>query len=219
MKIYFDGNSWTAGSEVKGYTDHEGQDSEYRWSKILCGKLGAEECNVAGSPNDRIVRNLLINYNIEEYDLAIIQMSTPGDREQYIPRLKDWRKIGIYNTPVWGEISGKGKKNRKPNHWSDDDAKFWEHYYREIYNDYYGATMEKIHCTAVRNHCKVHGVPVLILVHQGFTYTSKLDYDFDLNQDKYPRWEHNNLPNKEGHKMIAEDLYALIQRRQFLLGV
>ena len=212
-RIYFDGNSWTAGSEVKGFTDHEGQDSEYRWSKILCGKLGAEECNVAGSPNDRIVRNLLVNYNIEEYDLAIIQMSTPGDREQYIPRLNDWRKVGVYNTPVW---SG---KNKRPNHWSEEDHKFWTYYYENIYNDHYGATMEKVCATTIRSHCKAYGVPVLILVHQDFCYHTKLDYDFNLNQDKYPRWKHNNFPNKEGHKMIAEDLYALIQRRQLLLGI
>jgi len=212
MKIYFDGNSWTAGSEVKGYTDHEGQDNEFRWSKILSKKLGAEEHNVAGSPNDRIVRNLLINYDIREHDLAIIQMSTPGDREQYIPRLNDWRKVGIYNTPLW---SG---KNKRPNHWSEEDHKFWTYYYENIYNDHYGATLEKVHVTTIRNHCQLHGVPVLILVHQGFTYRTEIDYDFNLNNPRYPRWHKNNFPNKTGHKMIAEDLYKLIQDRGLLNG-
>ena len=218
MKIYFDGNSWTAGSEVRGFTDHEGQDSPLRWSKILCGKLGAEEHNVAGSPNDRLVRNLICNYNIEDYDLAIIQMSTPGDREHFVENLATsgktgWRKVGVYNTPVW-----RGK-NKRPNHWSEEDHKFWTYYYTNIYNEEYGKTMERVHYTTIKNHCAIHNVPVLILVHQDFCYHAEIEYDFNLNQDKYPRWKHNNFPNEEGHKMIAEDLYALIQRRQLLLGI
>ena len=63
MKIYFDGCSWTRGAELQN-------PEEERYSKLLCNELGAEETNLAvsGGSNDRIVRNLLVENNIEDYE-------------------------------------------------------------------------------------------------------------------------------------------------------
>ena len=65
MKIYFDGCSWTKGEEL------ENQEEE-RYSKLICDKLGAEETNLGmgGGSNDRIVRNLVVENDIKNYDLA-----------------------------------------------------------------------------------------------------------------------------------------------------
>ena len=73
MKIYFDGCSWTKGAELEN-------PEEERYSKLICNHLGAEETNLSmsGGSNDRIVRQLLVEINIEEYDLAIIQMTFPA---------------------------------------------------------------------------------------------------------------------------------------------
>ena len=76
MKIYFDGCSWTQGTEL------ENQEEE-RYSKLICNHLGAEENNLGygGGSNDRIVRNLLVENNIEKYDAAFIQMTFPARTE------------------------------------------------------------------------------------------------------------------------------------------
>ena len=66
MRIYFDGCSWTKGEEL------ENQEKE-RYSKLICDELGAEETNLAikGGSNDRIVRNLLVENQIEQFDWAV----------------------------------------------------------------------------------------------------------------------------------------------------
>ena len=78
MKIYFDGCSWTKGAELEN-------EEEERFSKVLCNELGAEEHNLAvsGGSNDRIVRNLIVEHNIEDYDLAVVQMTYPVRTEFY----------------------------------------------------------------------------------------------------------------------------------------
>ena len=85
MKIYFDGCSWTRGAELQN-------PEEERYSKLLCNELGAEETNIAkgGGSNNRIVRNLLVENNIEDYDLAVIQMTYPV-RTEYFD--KDWVRV------------------------------------------------------------------------------------------------------------------------------
>ena len=74
MKIYFDGCSMTSGGIFLG----ENWKTD-RWSKILCDRLGAEEYNYAhgGGSNQRILRQLTTIHNIDDYDLAIIQMTYP----------------------------------------------------------------------------------------------------------------------------------------------
>ena len=83
MKIYFDGCSWTKAGHLK---------LEERFSRLVSDHFGAEECNYskAGGSNDRIIRNLIVENNIEEYDLAVIQMTYPARTEYYtgVPRQK-----------------------------------------------------------------------------------------------------------------------------------
>ena len=89
MKIYFDGDSWTHGGEL----DKKGR--EYlRYSRLVSKKLGAVEYNFSqcGASNYKIVRRLLIDHDISEYDIAIIQMTYPERLEYYD---KKWKTISI----------------------------------------------------------------------------------------------------------------------------
>ena len=85
MKIYFDGCSWTKGGNLNNKL-------EERFSRLVSDHFGAEETNLAssGGSNDKIIRNLIVESNIEEYDLAVIQMTYPARTEYYsgIPRQK-----------------------------------------------------------------------------------------------------------------------------------
>ena len=78
MKIYFDGCSWTKGAELENK-------EEERFSKLVADYFNAEECNIAqaGGSNDLIVRNMLVNHKIEEYDLAVIAMTLPARTEYH----------------------------------------------------------------------------------------------------------------------------------------
>ena len=118
MKIYFDGCSWTKGSHLKN-------NLEERFSRLVCDHFGAEEYNIAkgGGSNDRIIRNLIVENNIEEYDLAVIQMTYPARTEYYsgIPRrkkvfLSGW--ISVNPSYHFNHLIEKFKNNitsRKPN--------------------------------------------------------------------------------------------------------
>ena len=88
-KIYFDGCSWTKGIELKNPL-------EERYSKLICDEIGAEEINFAmgGGSNDRIIRNLVVENNIEEYDYAVIQMTFPARTEYWEGK---WRRINPSN--------------------------------------------------------------------------------------------------------------------------
>ena len=78
MKIYFDGCSWTCGEELENR-------EEQRYSKLIANDLGAKQDNfsTSGASNDRMVRNLMVENDIEKYDLAIIQMTFPARTEYY----------------------------------------------------------------------------------------------------------------------------------------
>jgi hypothetical protein len=78
MRIYFDGCSWTKGAELENK-------EEERFSKLVADYFDAEECNIAmaGGSNDLIVRNMLVNHKIEEYDLVVIAMTFPARTEYH----------------------------------------------------------------------------------------------------------------------------------------
>ena len=63
MKIYFDGCSWTEGAELE-------KPEEERFSRLVCQEFDAEEKNISqgGGSNERIIRNMMVSKNIEEYD-------------------------------------------------------------------------------------------------------------------------------------------------------
>ena len=228
MKIYFDGCSFTYGSELE---NHEKE----RYSRLICNELGAEEKNYAmgGGSNDRIIRNLMTENDIEKYDLAIIQMTFPA-RTEYLKLqqlVKDeWIKVSPkWNYSEWlykrseeeyslqddkGLMHGASSMpilgDQKFEYWTraDGHAKFWRHYYTSVANRQYFDVKENIQFQTIRNHCKAHNVPLILLTINNW---SKLDFDYRIKVKSEARAERGH-PNKLGHKRIASDILKIWKR-------
>ena len=204
MKIYFDGCSWTQGAELEN-------EEEERFSKLLCNELGAEETNLAigGGSNDRIVRNLLIEHNIEDYDLAIIQMTYPARTEYYndnsVHAHKKWVRVNpkqSYSTSMYEKIANFQLKEGK---FSEKKA-FWREYYTDVTNQEFFDNKEKIHFQTIKNHCEVKKVPLILLTINQWTQTTAYQLNLPRKQAfTYHRYGH---PTKETHRLIADDLAA-----------
>ena len=209
MKIYFDGCSYTDGKYLGGRRHGIIDWKKKRWSKILANKLGAEEYNFAlsGGSNDRIVRNLLVNNNIEEYDLAIIQMTFPVRTEYWDDK---WIKVNPkYNFASKSITSVVCKEDEK----IVDHVNYWMHYYKHIHNEYYSQIKEDIQYQTIRNHCKVHNVPlVLISNSKGWrSNKKKLPFDMMITNDIYDRISSTDShPSLDAHSKIADDIINFI---------
>ena len=203
-KIYFDGSSWAVGGELVK-NNRQWYDEEelkivrsLRYSRHVSTKLDAEDHNFSkgGASNDRIVRQLLVENDITQYDLAIIQMTYPTRTEYHD---KKWKGVSSQDTR-----SSLLKKSRKD--WTDEDRNFWSYYYSKIHDNYYHEVKEKIHATTIRNHCKAHNVPLILMT---VNCQTKLKFDLNLDVDKYPR-ERGGHPTAEGHIMIANDILDIL---------
>tara|TARA_B100000287_G_scaffold272375_1_gene256509 strand:- start:7353 stop:7955 length:603 start_codon:yes stop_codon:yes gene_type:complete len=200
MKIYFDGCSWTEGAELEN-------PEEERYSKLLCNELGAEEYNIAmsGGSNDRIVRNLLVENNIEDYDMAVIQMTFPVRTEFYNNKWKRDRWIRInpcynYSKRLNGEdgnIERLGEKFK-------DHSDFWKYYYLQITNEKYFETKEKIHYHTIRNSCKI---PLVLVTINRWT---KLPFDLQMNDGTRLMKHKMGHPNKHLHKEYADKILKML---------
>tara|TARA_B100000945_G_scaffold320648_1_gene331368 strand:- start:53 stop:721 length:669 start_codon:yes stop_codon:yes gene_type:complete len=216
MKIYFDGCSYTWGSELEN-------NEEERYSRLICNELGAEEYNysTAGGSNDQIVRNLLIEKNIEEYDLAFIQMTYPVRTEHHDDVRNKWVRVNPrYNFAKWlldpsdkrvrEEKARIVKKDINPFYSKIDtlSKKFvdhgehWLYYYKYIHTHHYSRTKENIQFQTIHNHCKVHNVPVILLTINAW---SKLNFDYIVKLNGKTRADKGH-PNQRGHEIIASHL-------------
>ena len=233
MKIYFDGCSWTKGIELENM-------EEERYSKLICDELGAEESNFGrgGGSNDRIIRNLMTENDIEKYDLAIIQMTFPA-RTEYLKTARlvadQWIKISpkwnysqwLYNKSEeeYSLMGDKGLENGATKHilstmpnlgdnkfdyWTkaDGHAKFWRHYYTSVANRRYFDVKENIQLQTIRNHCKAHDVPLILCT---INTWSKLKFDYVMKVKGEARAERGH-PNKLGHERIASDILSIWKR-------
>ncbi len=216
MKIYFDGCSWTeAGNLENKYKE--------RFSRLVSNHFGAEEYNfgLSGGSNDRIVRNLLVEKNIENYDLAVIQMTFPARTEYYggVPRHPKVFKSGwIRVNPSWNighmiwkmktntleedVLNKRGTKNRiwtdkKNSRDYDQHRKFWSDYYRTVTTQEFFENKEKIHFQTVMNHCEVKKVPLVICT---INPQTKENFELQLNSDD------KGHPDAEGHRIISDKI-------------
>ena len=220
MKILFNGCSWTEGAELEN-------PEEERYSRLVCNELGADEKNIAkgGGSNDRIIRNLMVENNIEKYNYAVIQMTFPA-RTEYLdnkwrhvnpcghpPLLKEHLAGNIsqemmcifqefidasdFNFSHWiSEVKGRVARFSKFRHHSD----FWTYYYTKICNSNYFHTKEKIQYETIKSYCKSKGVPLILC---SINEWSKLNFDYLMRVKRKYRAEHSH-PNKEGHRLIAK---------------
>lgn len=173
-----------------------------RWSKILCDKLGAEEYNFAdgGGSNQRILRQLTTVYNIDDYDLAIIQLTMPERTEYHDGKI--FQKM----SPSMAEFSKKiGNLN-----W------FWNMYYKNVYHDPYGDSMERMVYESIKSIFQVKKIPLILL---SAWHDTKLSYDLMITSKifggKYDpvggtRPPLDPHPNLESQPIIADDIYKFI---------
>ena len=200
MKIYFDGDSWTFGAEVE---------LQERFSYLLSNYYNAEECNVSvgGASNNRIARQSLVEYNISDYDLAIIQLTFPARSEWCVKEMNEkWYQVRV--------LQERGcKENWLKNYIFD--------YYEKIYTEKYGNTYEKLFATAIRSHCKVNNVPLILMTNRSVypwkyvTTYSMTKFDVNLSDLNLPRAKHRH-PSSEGHQIIFKTLRNIIDEKNLL---
>ena len=200
MKIYFDGDSFTYGKRLD-------DPFKSRFSKLICNKLNAEEHNfsIGGASNQRIQRQLLIDNNIEEYDLAIIQM-TFRSRCEYYDQTK--RKFTLVNNAIVRKYEGQKKFI------TEAHLPFWKEYYEQIYNDRFGRVQERMIHTTIKDHCKVKGVPLILMTNDE---SSRLSFDYrmswkNLPEDMVINDSHlpGGHPNEEGHVLICKHILGIV---------
>lgn len=230
MKIYFDGCSWTEGAELEN-------EKEERFSKVLCNELGAEEYNfaVCGGSNDRIVRNLLVENNIEEYDLAVIQMTFPARTEYYDnqwvkeSRNRSWSQddndgeipnlllAGTTGHAQWVKVSPKNNYNkwlhgekgdiRRLGEKFSHHSDFWKYWYMHVSNQKHFETIEKIHYHTIKNSCKI---PLVLCTINRWT---NLPFDIQLEDGTRNMRHKMGHPNKDLHRIFADKIIQIAERR------
>ena len=185
MRIYFDGDSFTRGVELIDQTEN-------RFSRLISDHYNTQEYNFsdAGACNGAIARRLVVENNIKEYDLAVIQMTLPVRMEYY---------------------DGKQYKNIR----GKDFFEWKQFYLRNIYHDKFGSDYEYLYYRAIKDHCNAKGTPLVITTNRSYKkrhstpLNKRTNFDLYLDSKKYPRAKHGH-PNKEGHRMIADDIIKLI---------
>ena len=229
MKIYFDGCSWTkAGNLENKY--------EERFSRLVSQEFGAEDYNFAlsGGSNDRIVRNLLVENNIEDYDLVVIQMTFPARTEYYggIPNQRNvfmsgWLRVNPswnYDYMIWKMKNntleedvlnrrgiGKNRVWDDPKNSDDFDhhRKLWSDYYRTVTTTEFFENKEKIHFQTIKNYCEVKKVPLVICTINPLT---KENFELQLN-NKQINSTGKSHPNAEGHRIIANNIISIAKSK------
>ena len=194
MKIYFDGCSYTRGSPRWGVDDWK----ERRWSKLLSNKLGAEERNVAqsGGSNPRILRNITTTHDISDYDLAVILMTRPARTEYYY----DGKFRHVFP--------------KKTYDFHEDGEKFWNFYYKKIYDKQYGSVYEEVIQKSIKAICEVNKVPLVLMSNWEET---KLSFDMMIHCDIYGRTSPTDKhPGLDAQSKIADDIYNFINTTSVL---
>ena len=216
MRIYFDGCSWTKGEELENQ-------KEERFSRLVANHFDAEEYNIAinGGSNDRIIRNLIIENNIENYDFAVIQMTYPARTEYWDGKWvrvsgKDQYNRWLYRyTPSLKLSKDKGIKKEKLEEKFREKFKnhkeFWVYYYTHVAEQKYFENKEKIQYETIKSYCKSKNVPLLLC---SINNWSKLDFDVSMNTRDLKKHFYDH-PTKEGHQVIANKIMKYIKNTLF----
>jgi lysophospholipase L1-like esterase len=218
MKIYFNGCSVTHGAEL----EHPYQQ---RYSKLLCDYYKSEETNnaLSGGSNDRIIRQLLTEVDITEYDLGIIQMTFPMRTEWYSKKSASWLAMNIghnyisHETKIteknilerfkWWDWGNKDEMNTLKNAWKD--------YYIHIVNQKFLDNKELVHINTIRDHFKSRNVPLLLMsINHKTPFIDK--YDLVLSIDKPYPTAPGGHPDQVGHQMIFQDIIKYIKNENLL---
>jgi len=207
MKIYFDGCSWTHGTELENK-------KKTRFSKLISDYYNAEEYNLGemGGCNRRIARNLL-DHNLDDFDLFVIQMSMESRTEYY-----DEEQHKFVNVRPTAPHKGNNIKKL-----------FWNNYYEDIYNDKFGYSDELIYYNFFRSLLK-NKRHIIITISKRSKVPIDMDISLKLKDTKsrievFKSWDYKipyptyrqcmapfNHPNELGHKIIAEMLTKYLDK-------
>ena len=201
MKIYFDGCSVCWGGELKSSDEKFNEEGE-RYSKLVCDALGAHESNMSrqGASNFRVARQCLVRYNMKDYDLAVIQLTYNSRNEFWDTERSRFTQFSV--------------------NVAESKGKLYNRFYKDIYDPFYGDMYEYMFATAIRDHCKVMGIPLILLtvgvsennkVSKTRSMDKKIDWDIDITEllqwDCYAPLGH---PNQKGHQKIADRILEIV---------
>lgn len=173
MKIFNNGSSFAYG----------------KYPEYVARGLNAELENVAmpGYANRSIWRTTL-EYDPKNYDLALIQLTSPSRTEFY----------GEYG---WVEISAQLSHAEL----TEYHKKFWQYYYENIYHDKMGDVDEDMAITGIRDHFAVAKIPCIIVTSEKYTKSKK--FDINLWDTNFPL-DRTRHPNDIGHRIISKRILS-----------
>ena len=200
MKIYFDGCSNTWGSELE-------EPEESRYSRLVSDHFGAEEHNVSkrGSSDKRMIRNLL-ETDLEPYDYIIVQMTCKNRTEYWCNIKKKWKQLKMDPGSLFK------RENKKINGSFD-----WIDYFKNVYTEKLGHINQLTYYHAMKNVLK--DKKHLIIGINGWGHVTKAPVDMQFtnfkcsNSIKYETAPGGHV-NKEGHKIIAEEIIKHIEKHK-----
>ena len=216
MKIYFNGCSWTYVCEL----DHPEQE---RFSKLICDYFGAEEINQAiqGGSNDKIIRQLLTETDISQYDLGIIQMTHPSRTEFYTKRC--WIPMNIqYDYVSWNLENTEKNIIKRFSWWNwgqkeemDTMKHAWKEYYTHIVTDKFLENKEYIQAQTIKDHFKSNDIPLILMT---INHKTSIPQKFNIHLVKNKPYSlaPGGHPNKQGHHMIFQELVNYIENENLL---
>ena len=187
MKIFSNGSSFAAGS----YPKYLAELLRARFKR----NVDLTNISTPGYSNRSIWRTT-IEFNPQNYDLAVIQLTSRSRTEFYID-------FGI--DVGWIEIS---PQLTHPN--LGDKKKLWQYWYENLYTDEYGECEENFAIEGLRDYFAINNIPCIIMTTDKFTISKKFDLNiFDIN---FPM-DKTRHPTTIGHKVIANKIYEIINSR------
>ena len=208
MRIFCNGCSWTAGSELK---DRE----KSRYSTLLGQMFDAEVVNIAkpGSSLQRLLRSTYERCDPTKYDIAVLQFTVPTRTEYYIDGIHPSRESSFVRVlPKVTNISGitpKGWLLEIPK----EHINYMQSYYNTAYSEELSQTFEFIVFQALQDYFARHNVPVITMT---LNNKSVLPFDLNLSTKEIPRVRaigEKGHPNELGHKIIAKKVQKIIKQR------
>jgi len=177
MKIFSNGSSFASG----------------KYPEYLAKMLNADLTNIAmpGYSNRSIWRTT-IEYKPDNYDLAVIQLTSKSRTE-------------FYSDFGWQEIS---PQLIHPN--LGDKKRLWQYWYENLYSDEYGDCDENFAIEGLRDYFAISNIPCIIVTTDKFTNSNKFDlniFDISFPMDK------TRHPTTIGHKVIANKIHEIVNSR------
>ena len=205
MKFYFDGCSNTWGAELA-------EPEVSRYSRIVSEHFGAEEYNVSqrGSSDKRMMRNIL-ETDLEQYDYVIVQMTCKNRTEFWDDDKKRWMQLKM------DPVSLSKKRGAAGGYKTLNGSFVWKDYYKHVYTEKLGNINQLTLYHAMRNVLKNKKHLIIGINGWGHVIQAPVDMQFTNfkcnNSIKYETAPGGHV-NKEGHKIIAEEIIKHIENHK-----